>query len=95
MGLKLLFFPFLRKRKVVENGSEEVSKQSIGASSGDESPNGKVAARGGAAELAPGVAFVARKKHRAQAPNPLSNAPASLDSNNSKKKKERKFRKFY
>lgn len=45
--------------------------------------------------LAPGAAVVSRKKHRANAPNPLSNAKASEDSNNSKKKKERKFRKFY
>lgn len=45
--------------------------------------------------LAPGVAVVSRKKHKAHAPNPLSAAKPSEDSANSKKKKERKFRKFY
>jgi hypothetical protein len=45
--------------------------------------------------LPEGVAVVSRKKHKAKAPNPLSNAKPSEESNNTKKKEKRKYRKFY
>mmetsp|Transcript_13551 Transcript_13551/g.29896 ORF Transcript_13551/g.29896 Transcript_13551/m.29896 type:complete len:244 (-) Transcript_13551:109-840(-) len=48
-----------------------------------------------AKDLPAGTAVVARKKHKANAPNPLSSAKPSEDSANSMKKKQRKFRKFY
>jgi hypothetical protein len=45
--------------------------------------------------LPEGVAVVSRKKYKAKAPNPLSNAKPSEESNNTKKKEKRKYRKFY
>ena len=79
-----------KKRKKADHDGDEANEAAE-----DTKPKAATGTSSFTTALAPGTAVVARKKHRASAPNPLSNAKPSEDSANSKKKKERKFRKFY
>lgn len=87
-----------KKRKRAAEDGDDAASEEEGSDSAKPASSTSAAGSGTSrltTALPEGVAVVSRKKHRAKAPNPLSNAKPKEDSKNSAKKEKRKYRKFY